>query len=387
MFTNKKVVLIVLDSVGIGYLPDAFAFNSEGANTLGHVYEHNEHFSLPFLEAMGLGLIAQDPIPSPPNGKPIASYGKMAEKSAGMDTTAGHWEIAGVVSTERFNIYENGFPQEIIDEFTQKNGVAPLCNKPYSGTDVIRDYGIEHIETLRPIVYTSADSVFQIAAHEEAFGMDRLYKVCETTRELLNKYNIGRVIARPFLGDSPSNFYRTSNRKDYSLPPSKTTVLDIMASKGFQVCSIGKISDIFAARGITMDIHTTSNNHGMEETIRMAKEDLSGVIFTNLVDFDMVYGHRNDVAGYGKALVEFDQKLPELLAAIGDRDLLILTADHGCDPTFPGTDHTREYVPLLVYSKNIKPKSLGTRDSFADIAESLSEFFELGYTFGATSFL
>ncbi|MDK2793736.1 MAG: phosphopentomutase [Caldanaerobacter sp.] len=342
----QRVILIVLDSVGVGELPDAYKFGDEGTNTLGHVVEKTG-IKLPTMEKLGLGNII--PLKTvAPNPNAIGAYGKMAEKSAGKDTTTGHWEIAGLIVEKPFPTYPEGFPKEIIEEFEKRIGRKVLGNKPASGTEIIKELGEEHIKTGYPTVYTSADSVFQIAAHEEVIPLEELYRMCEIAREILKgDHAVGRVIARPFIG-SPGNFVRTANRKDFSLKPFGPTVLDMLKEAGYQVYAVGKIEDIFAGQGITDSIHTGNNDEGITATIEAMDAVKKGIIFTNLVDFDMVYGHRNDVNGYAKALKHFDERLPEIMLRLKEEDLLIITADHGCDPTTPGTDHTREYVPLLV---------------------------------------
>jgi phosphopentomutase len=311
----------------------------------------------------------------------------LAEKSKGKDTTTGHWEIAGVISSKAFPTYPNGFPKEIIDEFEQRTGRKTLCNLPYSGTEVILEYGKEHMDTGALIVYTSADSVFQIAAHEDVVPVEDLYKYCEIAREILQgEHGVGRVIARPFIGDHP-NFTRTSNRHDYSLAPPKT-MLDQLVEAGIEVLGVGKIYDIFAGKGLTDTVRTNNNQEGIERLIERTARDFNGLCFINLVDFDMVYGHRNDIDGYAKALSEFDSQLPRILDSLRDDDILIITADHGCDPSTPSTDHSREYVPMLAYGKKIKKGiNLGTRESFADIAATILEYFNLDQDIAGTSFL
>ncbi|HHW56876.1 MAG TPA: phosphopentomutase [Clostridia bacterium] len=382
----KKVILIVLDSVGVGELPDAYKFGDEGTNTLGHVVEKTS-IELPNMWKLGLGnIIPLKTVSSNPN--PIGAYGKMAEKSAGKDTTTGHWEIAGLIVEKPFPTYPNGFPPDIIEEFERRIGRRVLGNKPASGTEIIKELGEEHVETGYPIVYTSADSVFQIAAHEEVIPVGELYKMCEIAREILKgDHAVGRVIARPFIGIS-GNFVRTGNRRDFSLKPFESTVLDMLKQAGYEVYAIGKIEDIFAGQGITNKNHTTNNDEGITATIEAMNIVKIGLIFTNLVDFDMIYGHRNDVEGYAKALKHFDNRLPEIMGKLTEEDLLIITADHGCDPTTPGTDHTREYVPLLVYSPLMKEGvNLGVRSTYSDVAATIAEIFNIGPTKNGTSFL
>ena len=363
----KRIILIVLDSFGIGPMDDSIEFGDKNPNTLKSISKSSK-LNIPNLINWGLGNIdGVDCIEK--TSTPFGVYGKMAEKSRGKDTTVGHWEIAGLISNEPMPTYPNGFPSEVISEFEKLCGVKTICNKPYSGTQVIYDYGREHLETGKLIVYTSADSVFQIAAHTDVVPIEKLYEYCEIARKMLKgKHGVGRVIARPFEGSYP-NFVRTSQRRDFSLEPSGKTVLDTLKEQGFDVISIGKIYDIFAGRGITQKIKTGSNLEGICKTLEYLDKDFNGLLFTNLVDFDMLYGHRNDVDGYASALSQFDSFLPKIIEKIGTDDLLIVTADHGCDPGDISTDHTREYVPLLVYHKGCTPKNLGTKDSFSFISE------------------
>ncbi len=363
----KRVFLTVLDSFGIGAMPDAADYGDAGANTLGSISK-SPMFDTPNMTAMGLFNIVGDEVATP-----TAAYGRVTEKSRGKDTIIGHWEICGVVSERPLPTYPDGFPKEVIDAFEAKVGRGTLCNKPYSGTEVIRDYGEEHLKTGKLIVYTSADSVFQIAAHEELVPIDELYRYCEIARELLcGEHGVGRVIARPFVG-TPGDFKRTANRHDYALVPPHKTVLDILAENGKDVLAVGKIYDIFAGSGITEHVKTKSNADGMAKTADYARRDFNGLCFTNLVDFDMVYGHRRDVDGYANAATEFDRFLGEFCENMQDDDVLIITADHGCDPGYTHTDHTREYIPLLVYGKGVKSTRLGTLDSFADIGATVLE--------------
>ena len=363
--------MIVLDSFGIGELPDANLWHDEGSNTLGAIRNH-PNFNCPELKKMGLfnidgvgGGVAS----------PAASYARMREKSMGKDTTIGHWEIAGVVSPKPLPTYPDGFPDEIIKEFEKRTGRRTLCNKPYSGTEVIKDFGREHVKTGALIVYTSADSVFQIAAHEDVVPVKELYEYCEIARGLLvGKHGVGRVIARPFNGEYP--FARTANRHDFSLQPPSDTMLNVLQRAGFDTISVGKIYDIFAGSGISESNRTTSNTHGMQVTKDMQDRDFNGLCFVNLVDFDMKYGHRNDVAGYAAAATEFDGFLTSFVKDMREEDVLMITADHGCDPATPSTDHSREYTPMLVYGKGIKSGvDLGTRASFADIGATVLEYF------------
>lgn len=382
----KRVVLIVLDSVGIGSLPDASTYGDVGANTLGSVARKSSNFSLPNMQKLGLGNIEGiDYIES--EKEPMGSFGRLAEKSSGKDTTTGHWEIAGIKLDKPFPVYENGFPESIIKEFEEQIGTKTLGNYAASGTKIIEELGSEHENTGYPIVYTSADSVFQIAAHENVIPIDRLYEMCKIARELLNgEHGVGRVIARPFEGKK-GNYKRTTRRKDFSIKPTQKTMLDIIKEENLFVKAVGKIDDIFASQGITHSVHTNGNMEGVDKTIDYIKEDFEGLIFTNLVDFDMLYGHRNDVDGYAKALMGFDNRLPELLGSLKRDDILMITADHGCDPDFEGTDHTREYVPLLVYGFQIKSGiNLKTGETFGDIAATILDILGIRKTVVGTSF-
>lgn len=381
----NRVVLMVLDSVGAGYLPDAAEFGDEGANTLGHVAEGVGGLNMPNMQKMGLGNII--PIQGvPPASSPAAAWGIMMEASNGRDTMAGHWELMGLVVDKPFPLFPDGFPKKILDEFYAASGVSHvLANIPASGTVIIAELGEEHMKTGHPIVYTSGDSVFQIAAHEEVIPVPELYKMCEQARVVCDRHRIGRVIARPFVG-TPGDFTRTANRKDYPMLPTGETALDVMKKNGLNVCGIGKIEDIYAKQGITRAIHTKNNKDGMEALKKELDITENGLIFINLVDFDMVYGHRNNVEGYAKALEEFDVDLGTFLPKLQDDDLLIITADHGCDPSFPGTDHTREHVPLLAYSPGLKPVELGTRKTFSDVGVTILEIFDLPHSFPGTGF-
>lgn len=385
----KRVFLVVLDSVGVGELPDAKDYNDEGSHTL-YAVSKSKHFSMPNMKRLGLFNIdgvkekfAEIDLDKEFDG----SVARLAEKSKGKDTTTGHWEIAGIISKQPFPSYPNGFPKEIIDEFEQRTGRKVLCNLPYSGTEVIHDYGKEHMETGALIVYTSADSVFQIAAHEDIVPVKELYGYCEIARDMLRGvHGVGRVIARPFVGSYP-NFTRTSNRHDYSLMP-PATMLDQLEEAGLDVLGVGKIYDIFAGRGVTDTVRTKNNEEGIDKLIEKINRDFKGLCFVNLVDFDMIYGHRNDIDGYAKALTYFDNQLPRILDALRDEDILIITADHGCDPSTPSTDHSREYVPMVAYGKNIKGQNnLGTRDTFADIAATILEYFGIESQVAGRSFL
>lgn len=373
----KRVFLIVLDSFGVGELPDAQKFGDVGANTLATCYKTNI-LNVPNMISLGLGSI--DGVVN--IGKVHSqkgAYGKMAERSQGKDTTTGHWEISGIVSNKPFPTYPDGFPEDIIEKFGKAVGRGILCNKPYSGTAVIEDYGDEHIKTGDLIVYTSADSVFQIAAHEDVVPTEALYDYCKIAREILvGEHAVGRVIARPFKGES-GNYYRTPNRRDFSLEPTSETMLDALKKNGKDVIAVGKITDIFANRGITKTVYTHGNAEGMAVTYECLKEDFNGLCFTNLVDFDMLYGHRNDALGYAAALNEFDSWLGDFKEKLHEDDILIITADHGCDPVGPKTDHTREYVPILVYGKKVKPKNLGVIDGFSCISAFVCDYLDVPF--------
>jgi phosphopentomutase len=378
----RRVVLIILDGVGVGALPDAAQYGDEGANTLLHVAQHCGGLRLPAMQKLGLGNILKLP-GVPPASFPAAAFGRMLERSAGKDSTTGHWEIAGVIQTEPFPTYPTGFPSEIIEAFRRETGLSPLGNVAASGTDIIRRLGEEHVRSGRPIVYTSADSVFQIAAHEEVIPVERLYEICRIARRILTPYRVGRVIARPFVGSCAADFVRTSGRHDFSLPPTAKTVLDCLEKAGLAVYGVGKIRDIFAGRGITDFVYTKSNADGMEKTQRALSIVKRGLIFTNLIDFDALYGHRLNPEGFGRALEEFDRWLPTLLDSLTDKDLLLISADHGCDPTTPGTDHTREYVPLLVWHSSLAAgRDLGIRAAFADVAATIAEVFAVEFAEG-----
>ena len=381
----KRVFLIVLDSLGIGEMPDAAAFGDKDCNTLKRISASPE-FCIDNLFKMGLGNI--DGVNFLKKAElPSAAFARMTELSAGKDTTIGHWEIAGVVSDSPMPTYPDGFPSEILDEFSKKTGRGVLCNKPYSGTKVIADYGEEHIKTGDLIVYTSADSVFQIAAHEDIVPPETLYEYCRMAREILvGDHAVGRVIARPFVGNYP-DFTRTSNRHDFSVEPPKETLLDAIKSANKTVYAVGKIFDIFAGKGVTQKVFTTSNLDGIEKTLKALDTDFNGLCFINLVDFDMLYGHRQDINGYAKALTEFDRYLPEITTKMRDDDILVITADHGCDPGDNSTDHTREYTPLIVYGKSVKPINLGTRKTFADIAATVADYLDVDFKCDGESFL
>ncbi|MFQ9509738.1 MAG: phosphopentomutase [Lachnospiraceae bacterium] len=372
----KRVFLIVLDSVGIGAMPDADKYHDEGSHTVLATAK-SKYFHLPNLKQLGFFNIEGNRIVEG-EGQPKASYGRMTEKSNGKDTTIGHWEIAGICSKEPLPVFPNGFPKDLIDKLEKETGRKIICNKPYSGTEVIKDYGEEQVKTGALIVYTSADSVLQIAAHEDIVSLEELYHVCEIARKLcVGEYGVGRIIARPFKGEK-GEYVRTSNRHDYSLNPPKRTMLNELKTEGYAVIAVGKIHDIFAGDGITESIRTKNNLEGIQEIIRLTKKDFNGLCFVNLVDFDMLYGHRNDIDGYAKALAEFDKKVPEILSNLNKDDLLIITADHGCDPSTPSTDHSREYTPLIIYGQSIKEGvDLETRESFSDIAATILEYFGL----------
>lgn len=378
--------MIVLDSVGIGAMPDAAAFGDAGAHTLKHTAEAMGGLKLPTLESLGLGRI--DAIPGlAATSRPGAFYGKMAELSKAKDTTTGHWEMAGVVTTDPFKTYPQGFPPELIDEFEKAIGRRTLGNVAASGTTILDDLGAEHLKSGSPIVYTSADSVFQVAAHEDAIPVAELHRYCEIARGLCDRYGVGRVIARPFVG-SPGNWTRTLHRRDYAAPPPERTVLEELTEAGIPVVGIGKIGDIFSERGIVRSFHTQSNAEGMDQLEVSLREEDHGLLFVNLVDFDMLYGHRRDAKGYAKALEEFDGRLGVILGRFGEGDLLMISADHGCDPTFlKTTDHTREYVPLLAYAPGSRGgKSLGIRSSFADAGATAAEALGLTPSFGNSFF-
>ena len=365
----KRVFLIVLDSCGIGEAPDAEKFGDKGCSTIRSISKSSE-FNIDTLRSLGYTKI--DALSFLGDGELKAQVARLKELSQGKDTTIGHWEIAGVISEKPLPTFPNGFPEDLIKKFSEKTGRKVICNKTYSGTEVIKDYGEEHLKTGALIVYTSADSVFQIAAHEDIIPPEELYRYCEIAREILvGDLGVGRVIARPFDGKYP--FKRTPRRHDFSLKPPKETLLDQLKTQGFDVIGVGKINDIFAGQGITEYIYTQNNADGMEKTSEYQKKDFNGLCFINLVDFDMVYGHRNDVNGYAKAFSEFDKWLKSFIENMKDDDALIITADHGCDPGFPGTDHTREYVPFILYNKNITPENLGTIDGYTYVSECVKK--------------
>ncbi|MGE5632491.1 MAG: phosphopentomutase [Caulobacteraceae bacterium] len=381
-----RVILIVMDSVGIGALPDAGLYGDEGSNTVGNIARAVDGFELKNLSSLGFGNIEGD-LGIKKATNPIGSFGRAIEVSPGKDTTTGHWEIAGITLEKAFPTFPEGFPLELVEAFENAIGTKTLGNEVASGTEIIARLGDEHVRTGYPIIYTSADSVFQIAAHEGVIPLEKLYEICDTARGLLTgKYTVGRVIARPFTGTS-GNYKRTANRRDYSLKPTSKTILNIIKDSNRHVMAVGKIEDIFAAVGITEAVHTKNNMEGVDKTLEYMRQDKKGLIFTNLVDFDMLYGHRNDVIGYANALKEFDSRLPEIFASMTESDVLIITADHGCDPTTESTDHSREYIPILMYGKHIKKGvSIGTRASFSDIGATVLELLGLSGDIKGKSF-
>jgi len=382
---DLRVFLTVLDSVGVGELPDAHLYADQGSDTLGNI-SRVVPLKLPNLRALGLPRVARVAGMAPVE-TPLGAFGRMAEKSAGKDSVTGHWEMAGIVLDRAFPTFPGGFPAEVIAEYERRIGRGTLGNYAASGTVIIDELGPEHMRTGKPIVYTSADSVFQIAAHEEVIPVPELYRICEIAYDLVGKgMNVGRVIARPFVG-RPGTFQRTANRHDYALPPAGTTLLDAMTAAGKTVHAIGKIKDLFAGRGITTSVHTKSDEEGVDAIEQAIAAAGPGLVFTNLVDFDTLYGHRNDPAGYAANLERFDVRLGRLLPSLGDNDLLIVTADHGNDPTTPSTDHSREYVPLLATGPRVRRSYLGTRRTFADLGQTIAEIFGVGPLPHGTSFL
>ncbi len=372
---KRRVFLIVLDSMGIGEEPDADLFGDVGSNTLKTI-AGNDKFNTPTMKKIGLFNIEGVREWAEPYSAPVGSFARLRESSMGKDTTIGHWEMAGIISERPFPTYPNGFPDDVLEEFMEKTGRGVLCNKPYSGTEVIKDYGIEHIETGDLIVYTSADSVFQIAAHEDVVSVEQLYEYCKIAREILQgEHGVGRVIARPFVGKSP-DFVRTPRRHDFSLVPPRTTMMDVLSQKGFDVYGVGKIYDIFAGKSIEHSQRIENNVDGMNKTLSLLDVDFNGLCFVNLVDMDMIYGHRRDIEGYANAATTFDAQFTEFISKMRDSDIVMITADHGCDPGFKGTDHTREYVPFLAYGKDIRAGvDLGTRSTFADISATIQDIF------------
>jgi phosphopentomutase len=383
---HRRAFLIVLDSLGCGALPDAHDFGDEGTDTLGHVAAAVGGLRVPHLQRLGLGnLHAVQGVP--PASPPLAAWGRMAETSPAKDTTTGHWELAGVPNERPFPTFPHGFPPEILEPFTARTGRGALGNKAASGTQIIEELGPAHLATGKWIVYTSADSVFQVAAHTDKIPLPELYRACAIAREILDPFHIGRVIARPFDG-APGAFRRTYDRHDYAMPPPRPTVLDHLAAAGWPVIGVGKIHDIFAGHGVTESIHTAGNDDGCVRTLELARTVERGLVFVNLVDFDSSYGHRNDARGYAAALEAFDRRLGELLPLLRPGDLLLLTADHGCDPTTPGTDHTREHVPLLaLLAGDGAAADLGTRSSFSDVGATVAEFFDVARPAHGSSFL
>lgn len=370
----KRVFLIVLDSFGCGEMPDANEFGDKGANTLKSV-STSKYFNMENMKNMGWhnidGVDYLEGVKSP-----TGAYMRLSEVSRGKDTTIGHWEIAGIQSEYPLPTYPDGFPKEVLDEFSKAVGRGVLCNKPYSGTVVINEFGDEHVKTGDLIVYTSADSVFQIAAHEDIVPVEELYDICRTARKILvGKHGVGRVIARPFIGDGNGNYTRTPRRHDFSLEPPKTTMLDLIKDAGKEVLAVGKINDIFVGKGVTDYVYTSGNPDGIDKSLEWMDRDFEGLCFINLVDTDMIYGHRRDIDGYAQAIAYFDSKLPEIISKLRDDDILMITADHGCDPGFTKTtDHTREYIPLVMYGKNVEAKNMGTRSTFADIGATVLDY-------------
>lgn len=382
----KRIFLIVLDSFGIGEMPDAADYGDKGTNTLRSV-SASACFHMPNMAKLGLFNIDGVDI-AMKEEHPAAVTARMKEASKGKDTTIGHWEIAGIISEKPLPVYPDGFPKEILDSFCAMTGRGVLCNKPYSGTEVIKDYGDEHVKTGKLIVYTSADSVFQIAAHEDVVPVETLYEYCRMARKLLQgEHGVGRVIARPFVGES-GNYTRTAKRHDFSLEPPGVTMLEQLSAAGRDVISISKIQDIFVGKGITEYTYTKGNEEGIEKTLAYLEKDFEGLCFVNLVDYDMLYGHRNDIDGYAGALAYFDEKLPEIIGKMKEEDILMITADHGCDPGYTvSTDHSREYTPFLMYGKNVAPENLGTRDTFADIGATVLYYFGITPEFKGQSML
>jgi phosphopentomutase len=382
----KRIILIVLDSVGCGDAPDAADYGDEGSNTLGNIGKAVGGLNLPNLGRLGLGNLTQI-VGVSPTLKTPGAYGRLTEKSAGKDTTTGHWELGGLIVDTPFPVYPHGFPPDVMDAFETMIGRKTLGNYPASGTEILKDLGEEHCKTGKPIIYTSADSVFQVAAHEEIIPIEELYQICEDARKLLQgKHGVGRVIARPFVGQ-PGSFTRTERRRDFSLEPHKDTILDVLKVNGKDVIGVGKIEDIFAHRGLTASNHTGNNLDGTNAIIELLNTNFNGLAFANLVDFDALYGHRNNSSGYAQALEEFDRRLPEIIANLRSDDVLMITADHGNDPTTPGTDHSRERVPILILGKSIKPDfNLGTRESYADIAATIADFFQVQWQGNGESF-
>lgn len=375
----KRIITIVLDGFGVGESPDSKEYKDEGSNTLEGIY-NNTQLKLPNLKKLGLYNIDGIKIEEKEE-RPVGCFGKAREKSIGKNSPVGHWEISGFITNPGFKTYPNAFPKELIEEFKKEAGLEEiLCNEVGSGTEILKRFGEEHIKTGYPIIYTSADSVFQIAAHEDVISVEKLYEICKIARKILDKpeYNIGTVIARPFIGTNANNFTRTYNRKDFESNTFGKTMLDVLKENKKDVIAIGKIGDLFSGRGITKEIHTKGNEDGIDKTIEEIKKETDGLIFTNLVDFDMLYGHRNNIEGYAKALEYFDRKLPIIIENMKDTDMLIITADHGNDPSTPSTDHSREYIPILIYGKQIKENvNIGTRQTYADIGETILDILDM----------
>ncbi len=386
MKSKKRVFLIVLDSAGVGELPDAADYGDVGSNTFLSL-TGSAKLDIPNLTRLGIFDLPTLAACGRAVGSPCGAYGYAAERSAGKDTIVGHWEIAGVRTRRAFPVYPEGFPEEVIRAFEKAIGTGTLCNKPYSGTEVIKDYGEEHMRTGYPIVYTSADSVFQIACHNDVYSVPELYAMCEKARALLKgKHGVARVIARPFAGE-PGKFYRTTDRRDYSLTPKTDTILDLVSSAGMDVISVGKIENVFSGRGITESHHTSGNTEGIEFIKKIQKQDFNGLCFVNLVDFDQLYGHRNDVDGYAAAMTEFDCALDDVFAAMREDDLYIVTADHGCDPSTPSTDHSREYIPIICFGKRVKPGFLGRRSTYSDIGCTVCDYLGAARPANGRSFI
>jgi phosphopentomutase len=383
---KNRITLIVLDSVGCGDAPDAANYGDEGTNTLSHVAQAVGGLRLPNLGNMGLGNLTEI-VGVPSTTTTLGAYGRLTEVSKGKDTTTGHWELAGVILNQPFPVYPHGFPEDLVCEFEDRIGRKTIGNYPASGTEIIKELGEVHLNTGKPIIYTSADSVFQVAAHEDLIHTDELYKICQIARDLLQGENgVGRVIARPFIGQS-GNFIRTEGRRDFSLEPSGETILDVLKDNGLEVMGVGKIEDIFAHRGLTKSNHSGNNMAGVDAILSFLDMDQDGLIFANLVDFDALYGHRNDPQGYARALQAFDGRLPEIMQKLRDEDILLITADHGNDPTTPGTDHSRERTPLLAYGKRIKPNNnIGTRETFADVAATIADLLRVIWKGPGSSF-
>ncbi len=383
----KRITVIVLDGVGIGAAPDAGDYGDEGSNSIGNVAKLLDEIALPNMQKLGLGNIERIQ-GVPPSDHPQGGYGKMQPKSAGKDTISGHWEMMGIYLPEPSPTYPNGFPDEIMDVFEAQIGRETLANRPASGTEIIKELGEEHMRTGKPIVYTSADSVFQIAAHEDVIPVEELYGISQTAREILTgKHAVGRVIARPFVGTHSENFTRTENRRDFSRTPDSDTVLDKLSKAGFDVWSVGKIDDIFGHRGITRKNHTLGNEKCIQKTIELLEDSFHGLMFVNLIEFDMIYGHRNDPQGYYQALKTFDEAIPDIQDRLSVDDLVIVSADHGVDPTTESTDHSREFVPLLVFGPKVRGVDLGIRDTFSDVGATITENFKLQPPEMGTSFL